>query len=149
MDMLKVPQWIKTARHNDDDDDMPSPPPVATLPEYTAHDEELTILQRAAMLHAQLRRMIDTTQVELAESVLSTQGAQQKIAFLEKENAGLRLDIVQLQNTIATLQADVLDKDRFMSLIRQVLDKYGIKAPPKKERKPKPAKLEASPPATI
>jgi hypothetical protein len=144
MDMLKIPQWIKNARKEDDmSDDTPiMPPPIATLPEFTAHDEELSLMQRAAVLHAQLRRKIETANVELAESVLGRQGDQQKVAFLEKENADLRLGLFQSQNTIATLQADILDKDKFMSLVRQVLDKYEIKAPPKKERKPRQKKPE-------
>ena len=144
MDMLKVPQWIKGARKGDDHmpDDyvMPPQPPIATLPAFDAHDEESLLMQRAAALHAQLRRNIEAAQIELAETVLGRQGDQQKIGFLEKENAELRLDIAQLQNTVATLQADVMEKDRFMSLVRQVLDKYGIKGPPKKERKPRPRK---------
>ena len=117
-----------------DDYVMPPQPPIATLPEFNTHDEESLLMQRAAALHAQLRRNIEAAQIELAETVLGRQGDQQKIGYLEKENADLRLDIAQLQNTVATLQADVLDKDRFMSLVRQVLDKYGIKAPQKKAR---------------
>ena len=110
MDMLKVPQWIKSARKGDDDmpDDVMPPPPIATLPEFDTHDEESLLMQRAAALHAQLRRNIEAAQIELAETVLGRQGDQQKIGYLEKENAELRLDIAQLQNTVATLQADVI-----------------------------------------
>lgn len=142
MDMLRVPHWIKFARREDDDmaDDIdmppPPPPPVAMLPEPVV-DEELTIMQRAAALHAQMKRTIETAQVELAESVLGRQGDQEKIRFLEKENAELRLDIAQLQNDRATLQVDLTEKDRCLSLLQQVLNKFGTKAPPKKERKPK------------
>ncbi len=153
MDMLKVPSWIKAARKDDNDvlDDMPPPPPVAMLPE-PIHDEELTIMQRAAALHAQMKRNIETAQVELAESVLGRQGDQEKIRFLEKENGELRLDIATMQNTIATLQSQVEEYRRFMDVwkdmndkTRQVFDRFDIKGKPKKERKPRPKKERQGP----
>ncbi len=139
MQMLKVPRWIAARRENDDMDDDYTVPPVATLPstnhvpEFSTHDEESMLVQRAAALHAQLKRSIETAQVELAESVLGRSGDQKKIALLE-------LDIAQLLNDKQTLQTDLLEKDRCLSLLRQVLDKFGTKAPPKPERKPRPKK---------
>ncbi len=137
MQMLKMPQWLAARREADDMDDDYTVPPIATLPpavpEFSTHDEESMLVQRAAALHAQLKRSIETAQVELAEAVLGRTGDQKKIALLE-------LDIAQLLNDKQTLQTDLLEKDRCLSLLRQVLDKFGTKAPPKKERSPKPKK---------
>lgn len=133
--MLKVPQWISARREVDEMDDDFTVPPIATLPpaEFSPHDEESMLVQRAAALHAQLKRSIETAQVELAEAVLGRTGDQKKIALLE-------LDIAQLLNDKQTLQTDLLEKDRCLSLLRQVLDKFGTKAPPKKDRAPRPKK---------
>lgn len=153
MDMLKVPQWIIAARKEDDDmpDHMPAPPPIAMLP-APAPDEELTIMQRAAALHAQMKRNIETAQVELAESVLGRQGDQEKIRFLEQENSELRLEIATQQNTIATLQTELLDKNGFLNTLKDINDKtsaafdrLGVKGAAKKERKPKAKKERQAP----
>lgn len=151
MQMLKMPQWLAARKEIDDMDDNFTIPPVATLPpsvpEFSAHDEDSMLVQRAAALHAQLKRSIETAQVELAESVLGRQGDQQKIGFLEKENAALRLDIAQQANNIQTLQSQIEEYRRFMDVwkdlndkTRQVFDRFGIKGTPKKERKPRPKK---------
>ncbi len=150
MQLLKIPQWLAARRENDGMDDDYTIPPIATLPttpEFSTHDEESMLVQRAAALHAQLKRSIETAQVELAESVLGRQGDQQKIGFLEKENAQLRLDIAQQANNIQTLQSEIEEYRRFMNVwkdmndkTRQVFDRFGVKGTPKKERKPKPKK---------
>ena len=146
--MLKVPQWL-AARREDMDDDF-TVPAIATLPttpEFSAHDEESMLVQRAAALHAQLKRSIETAQVELAESVLGRQGDQQKIGFLEKENAELRLVIAEKENIIATLQSEIGERRHFASMIQDintktalVLSRFGTHPLPKKERKPRPKK---------
>lgn len=138
MQMLKIPQWLTAGRGDPDMDDnyVMVPPPIATLPPPLPDDNDRTAIVKAAAVYDEIKRREEDLQVQLTEAVLARQADKQKIGFLERENADLRLDIAQLQNTIATLQADVLDKDKFMSLVRQVLDKYGIKAPPKKPRPP-------------
>ncbi len=149
MQMLKMPQWLAARREVDDMDDDYTVPPIATLPpaNHSAEDEDAMLVQRAAALHAQLKRSIETAQVELAESVLGRQGDQQKIGYLEKENAQLRLDIAQQANDIQTLQAQIEEYRRFMNVwkdmndkTRQVFDRFGVKGTPKKERKPRPKK---------
>ncbi len=162
MQMLKVPQWLSARREIDGMDDDYTVPPVATLPqpkkelgpdgscpwpEISAHDEESMLVQRAAALHAQLKRSIETAQVELAESVLGRQGDQQKIAFLEKENGELRLEIAEKANNIQTLQSQIEEYRHFMNVwkdghvkVGQVFDRFGVKGTPKKERKPRPKK---------
>jgi hypothetical protein len=154
MQLLKVPQWLSAHREDDDMEDF-TVPPVATLPPtnpvpaFSAHDEDAILVQRAAALHAQLKRSIETAQVDLAEAVLGRQGDQQKIGFLEKETAELRLEIAQKANDIQTLQAQVEEYRRFMDIwkdmndkTRQVFDRFGVKGTPKKERKPKAKKAE-------
>ncbi len=142
--MLKVPQWISARREVDDMDDDYTVPPIATLPpavpEFNAADEDKMIFGRAAVMLEQLKRdraealvREQNLQAELAEAVLARAGDQKKINLLE-------LDIAQMANDKQTLQTDLLEKDRCLSLLRQVLDKFGTKAPPKKERKPRPKK---------
>ena len=139
MQMLKIPQWL-TARIGDDDmsESYPMmPPAVATIPPPLPDDDDRTAIVKAAAVYDEIKRREEDLQVQLTEALLSRQTDRQKIGFLEKESAELHLEIARLQNTIATLQADVMDKDKFMSLVRQVLDKYGIKPPPKKPRPPR------------
>ena len=149
--MLKVPQWLAARREDDGMDDDFTVPPVATLPpavpEFSTHDEESMLVQRAAALHAQLKRSIETAHVELAESVLGRQGDQQKIGYLEKENAELRLVIAEKENTIATLQSEIGERRHFASMIQDintktalVLSRFGTHPLPKPERKPRPKK---------
>ncbi len=153
MQMLKVPQWLTARREVDDMDDNFTMPPIAALPtatpvpEFSTHDEESMLVQRAAALHAQLKRNIETAQVELAESVLGRQGDQQKIGYLEKENAELRLVIAEKENTIATLQSEIGERRHFASMIQEinvktalVLSRFGTHPLPKPERKPRPKK---------
>jgi hypothetical protein len=94
-------------------------------------------MQRAAQLHHQLNREreelkqeINDLKRQLAEALDSHKGENKKVTFLELEN-------LQLRNDIQTLQIDRNDKDRFMSLVRQVLDKFEVKAPERKPRKPR------------
>ncbi len=149
MQMLKVPQWIKARREDDEMEDNYTVPPVAALPpaSHSAEDEDAMLVQRAAALHAQLKRSIETAQVELAESVLGRQGDQQKIGYLEKENAELRLVIAEKENTIATLQSEIGERRQFASMMHEinvktalVLSRFGTHPLPKKERKPRPKK---------
>jgi hypothetical protein len=154
MQMLKIPQWISAHKQNNDAEDF-TVPPIAALPtpdpapKLSAQDEDAILVQRAAALHAQLKRSIETAQVDLAEAILGRQGDQQKIGFLEKETAQLRLEIAQKANDIQTLQAQIEEYRRFMDLwkdmndkTRQIFDRFGVKGQPKKERKPKAKKAE-------
>jgi molecular chaperone GrpE (heat shock protein) len=122
-------------------DEMPPLPPVATLPErppaFNAQDEEALIVSRAHLLVETFKRereeskeREDRLQIQLTESVLARQSDLKKVEFLELENAELR-------NNLQALQSDIDGFRRLMSLIKQVLDNYGIEPPPKKPRKAK------------
>jgi hypothetical protein len=123
------------------------PLPVATLPEppdYSQADHERDVFTKAAVQFDAIKRRIagaedreNALKAEVAEAVLARVGDQKKIAFLEAENA-------QLRNDIQTLQVDINEKNRFMSLTRQVLDKFDIKPPEKKPRLSKKAKEQAN-----
>jgi hypothetical protein len=52
----------------------------------------------------------------------------------------LELELTQALNNIQTREADFQEKEKCLSLLQQVLDKFGTKAPPPKERKPRPKK---------
>ncbi len=120
-----VPRWLH--REHDMVDDPIEPPPIAMLPEQTQPDDDAAIFGKAAVLHAQLARKLETAQVNLIE-------AEQKIAFLEKENSELRVQVLELQNNMQTL-ATQMDADRvFMSVVRRYLDARDIKSVPKKIR---------------
>ena len=118
-------------------------PPVAALPEppdYSQADHERDVFTKAAVQFDAIKRRIagaedreNALKAEVAEAVLARAGDQRKIEFLERENA-------QLRNDIQTLQSDRSEKDRFMSLVRQVLDKFDVKAPEKKPRAPRVSK---------
>lgn len=118
-------------------------PPVATLPERkppTDEDKRLAVIAQAHIHVEQLRQereadraAIEQLQAEVGRLAHQLNGEQRKGGLLE-------LDIAQLANDKQTLQTDLLEKDRCLSLLRQVLDKFGTKAPPKKERKPRPKK---------
>jgi hypothetical protein len=123
------------------DDELPPLPPVATMPEpvpeFSTHDEEALIVSRAHLLVEQFKRdrakaeqICEQLQVELTESVLARQGDVKKVEFLELENA-------QIRNDLQALQSDIDGYRNLLSLVKQVLDNYGIEAPPKKGRKEK------------
>ncbi len=126
-------------------DDHIEPPPIATLPEPTQPDDDATIFGKAAVLHSQLRRKLEAAQIEIIE-------AAQKIAFLEKENSEMRVEILELNNNIQTLSSQRDADMQFMSVVRRYLDARDIKSVPKKPRngngnhKTKPDPL---PPPTI
>ena len=174
-----VPRWL--ARVDDMDDDIPTGnlvPKIATIPlpdpmqkppfdiggpagqkpsQYEDkpsqyEDQDKMIFGRAAVMLEQIKRERETAQVELAEAVLARQADMNKIDFLEKENAQLRLDIAQKLNDIQTLQSQIAEYRRFMDVwkdmndkTRQVFDRFGVKGSPKKERKPRPRKERKAP----
>jgi len=170
MNTLKslVPSWL----HREDDEgigEMPPPPVTAVLakqgfnvgspgggtayptgtgterpPQYSQADHERDILAKAAVIHDQLMRdradaekRIADLQIQLTEALLSRQGDGKKTEILELENA-------QLRNDLQSMQVDLNELRRFMSLVKQVLDKFGIKPPEKRPRKVKatPAGIE-------
>ncbi len=122
-------------------------PPVATLPDPkppTDEDQKLAVIAEAHVFVEQLRQeratdrqIIEQLRLELGETFVALQAEQRKSGLLE-------LDIVQMANDKQTLQTDLLEKDRCLSLLRQVLDKFGTKAPPKKVRTPRPKKKSVS-----
>jgi len=159
MNTLKslVPSWL----HREDEPEsenyhpiptatMPDPkvPPsfAADIPEYSQADHERDILGKAAVIHAQLMRdkaeaekREQQLKIELTEALLGHEGINKKVSLLELEN-------IQLRNDLQTLQVDLTEARRFMSLVRQVLDKFGVKAPEKKPRPPRKKKVETETP---
>jgi len=120
--------------------EMPPLPTEARLPEipnFSEADHEAKIYSDAAVqLHrhrkevADLKNEIDSLRVQLAEATLGHNGSHKKIAVLELENS-------QLRTEIQTLQSDLNDLKRYLSLQKQVYDRFNIKAPEKKPRKKK------------
>jgi len=147
-----VPNWLRR-----EDDDMPddhiTPPPIATLPEFNAQDEDKMIFGRAAVMLEQLRRDREDAlkrerdlQVQLTEAVLAHQGQGQgdakKIGFLELENAEHRNTIATLQSDVNELRAFLSNARRTVDMLSQILNRFGIEAPPKKPRKAKAKSAE-------
>ncbi len=121
-----VPRWFSKG---DDDmgDDHIEPPPIATLPAFDVEDEKRHVIEQSAALWAEARHNQQKAQIELIE-------AAQKIAFLEKENSEMRLQILELQNNNQTLVSQRDADLQFMSVVRRYLDARDVKAVPKKPR---------------
>jgi hypothetical protein len=108
------------------------PEPAPTPPPREADKTDEEIFGEAAVMLRQLKRDRETAQqreqqlqVELTEALLARQGDGKKVDFLELENAELR-------NNIATLQSQIEDYRTFMSRMKEILDRFGIKASEKK-----------------
>jgi hypothetical protein len=155
-----MPHWLK----KDEEDELPPPPPLTAVdspfddigaptgdrpPEYTQADHDREIFGRAAVVFEQIQR--DRTEmqrreeqlrIDLTEATLAHEGDRKKIDYLELENAELR-------NTITTLQTDLNECRTFLSKIKEVLDRFGIQAPPKKPRNGNGNKKKQLPPVVL
>lgn len=123
-------------------DDVIVPPPIARLPDPPQTDEEkrLATIATAHVYVEQLRQERATDRAEIEQLRSDMAALKQQLQSEQRKSGLLELDIVQQANNLQTLQTDLLEKDRCLSLLRQVLDKFGTKAPPKPERKPRPKK---------
>jgi hypothetical protein len=89
---------------------------------------------------AEQRKTIDCLQAELEDTKQALKSEQRKSGLLE-------LDVAERDNTIQTLQSQVEDDRRFMSILKDIIakanatfERLGVKDLPKKERKPKEKK---------
>jgi len=150
--MIDVPSWFRKDKEEGVGTvgELPPLPTEARLPEipnFSEADHEAKIYSDAAVqLHrhrkqvADLEKEKDDLRVQLAEATLGHNGNHKKIVALELENNQLRTDI-------QTLQSDLNDLKRYLSLQKQVYDRFNIKAPEKKPRKKKEKKPEPETPA--
>lgn len=76
------------------------------------------------------KQEIESLKAEIAEEVLRS-GAERRRAD------NMALDLATALNNIQTLQSQVEEYRKFMSMVRQLFDRWDIKKQPKKERKPK------------
>ncbi len=145
-----VPRWFRKGEGEwPMPDDVIVPPPIAMIPRAPETDEEKR-LAAIAQAHVYVEQMRHERAATLAEN-------EQLRADLrsEKQKSGLlELDIAERDNTIATLQSEVLAlKEReekyrqFLSVKKQINEKerqtyiqFEIGDPPKKERTPRPKK---------
>jgi hypothetical protein len=142
---IRRPSWL--GGREDELEEMeqtepPAIPTIALLPHPTPPDEEtrLRVISQAHSYVEQIkverandRAQIDTLHGEIAELVLMVESEKRK-------NGVLEADLAELHNTITTLQSQVEDYRRFLSLVRQCIDKWDVKPLPKKERKPRKEK---------
>lgn len=139
-----VPRWFHREEQDMADDQIPMPPPIATIPmpEPTEEERRLKTIADAHIFVAQLGQEREGFR-QTIERLLS-----EKIDLENKLKAEiLRADLAELElskalNDIQTKEADFAEKERTLSLLRQVLDKFGTKAPPKPERKSKKKKAD-------
>jgi len=122
--------WINWK--NKEETEMPTIPRVAELPavpDFSQADEEAMVASQAAAQVVRFKR----ERQEMQDKIDSHANDAKKIGFLELENS-------QLRTEIQTLQSDLNDLKRYLSLQKQVYDRFNIKAPekpkrPKKEKK--------------
>jgi hypothetical protein len=122
------------------DDDIPrQPPPIARLPmpEPTEEERRLKVIADAHVFVAQLGQeraakdqQIEQLQAEVGRLAHQLQGEIRRADLAE-------LELSKALNDIQTKEADFAEKERTLSLLQQVLDKFGTKAPAKPERKSK------------
>ena len=126
-------------------------PAIASLlervPEFSDEDHAKVIFAQASGLVDQYKRerleaqrREHDLQVQLTEAVLARQGDAKKIEFLELENAELRNNIQTLQSDVNALREHMSKFRHVLEVCTQVLNTFGIKAPPKPERKPRNTK---------
>jgi hypothetical protein len=109
-------------------------PTIAKLPPPVFNDHEQRVAAEAAMQVAAFQR----ERRELNEKLEAHANDAKKIGFLELENN-------QLRTEIQTLQSDLNDLRRYLSLQKQVYDRFNIKAPEKKKRVPRAKKTQSAP----
>src|SRR6516165_12685953 len=122
--------WINWK--NREETEMPTIPRVAELPavpDFSQADEEAMVASQAAAQVVRFKR----ERAEMQERLDLHANDAKKIGFLEFVNS-------QLRTEIQTLQSDLNDLKRYLSLQKQVYDRFNIKAPerpkrPKKEKK--------------
>lgn len=158
--MMGLPKWL---RGNDGDldmtrDDEVHVPPIAKvepamkkpLPFHIApvdtppnDDHAATVVAQAHSYIEQWKveriaqqKTIDDLRIELTELALMLESERRKVAALE-------LDLAEAHNNLQTQQSQIEEYRKFMSVwkemndrTRAVFDRFGIQAPPKKERKP-------------
>jgi hypothetical protein len=109
----------------------PTVTPLPSAPDFSEHDRKRLIMQEAAVAHDEYMR----ERAAMQEKIDSHVNDAKKIGFLELENNQLRTDM-------QTLQSDLNDIKRYLSLQKQVYDRFNIKAPEKKPRAPRKNKKE-------
>ncbi len=145
-----IPRWLRKDEGEwPMPDDVIVPPPIAMIPRAPETDEEKR-LAAIAQAHVYVEQMRHERAATLAEN-------EQLRADLrsEKQKSGLlELDVAERDNTIATLQSEVLalkaELEKYRTFFsvqkeinekeRQTYERFGIEAPPKKERTPRPKK---------
>jgi hypothetical protein len=107
----------------------PTVTPLPSAPDFSEHDRKRLVMQEAAVAHDEYMR----ERAAMQERIESHANDAKKIGFLELENNQLRTDM-------QTLQSDLNDIKRYLSLQKQVYDRFNIKAPEKKPRAPRKSK---------
>lgn len=115
-----------------------SPPPEPQVP--MERDERGTIIAQAHVFVEQWKQErladkqeIESLKAELAEEVLRS-------AAERRRADNMALDLATALNNIQTLQSQIEEYRKFMSMVRQLFDRWDIKKQPKKERPPKKTK---------
>ena len=134
-----VPNWFRQGDHHMEDDTPREPPPIAIIPmpEPTEEEKRLKVIADAHIFVAQLAQeraakdqQIEQLQAEVGRLTHQVQGEIRRADLAE-------LELSQAHNDIQTRIADFAEKERTLQLLRQVLDKFGTKAPEKPPRKSK------------
>jgi hypothetical protein len=123
------------------------PPSMAVVPDGPAAPPDLDsndVLTNAIVARANALKFLEDVKreqqklsVQLAETVLELERERRKVKVQEQDLADRHLTIVEQQNTIASLQLELTEKNKVWSVAMQYLAKWGIQPPPKKERKPR------------
>jgi hypothetical protein len=124
--------WIRWKNREESMDELPPIPKIAELPappDFSHADEEAMVASQAAAQVIRFKR----ERAEMQERLDLHANDAKKIGFLELENS-------QLRTEIQTLQSDLNDLKRYLSLQKQVYDQYNIQAPEKKKRPKKEKK---------
>jgi len=149
---METPSWFKRNKSIgldpvDEIQPLPTIARIEEVPAFTPEDEERLAMENAARVHARFVRerqdfeeKIKQLEAQLAEASDNHKGENKKVTFLELEN-------LQLRNDIQTLQSELTDIRRYLSLQKQVYDRFNVKAPEKKPRKKKT--VETVPPGGI
>jgi hypothetical protein len=129
-----VPNWFKHGESDmPDDHEIPPLPQTAIvpMPEPTEEERRLKVIADAHVFVAQLgheregyRRQIERVETENTELKEDVKKEKCRGDLLE-------LELAQALNNMQTRETDFAEKERTLQLLRQVLDKFGTKAPPK------------------
>ncbi len=140
-----VPNWFRQGESDMADDEMPPPPltAIVPMPEPTEEERRLKVIADAHVFVAQLAQereakdqQIEQLQAEVGRLAHQVQQEIRKSGLLE-------LDVVERDNTIATLQSDIIERKGLLDLLRDInakstaaFDRLNITGT-KKERKPR------------